>query len=214
MLYYEEVFQSIQGEGADTGEICVFVRLFGCPFRCSYCDQQQTKDKRKKANIDDLLTQIRRLSLPFNQRKVCITGGEPLMQEECMTLVYELCGNDYDVSIETSGCIAIEDTYMSRKYRYIMDIKCPSSNMSQNNKYDNLMYLTSKDEVIFVIADEKDYLFAKKVIEKYPTSARKVFSPMFKDNEPVIGYDLVEWIKRDRLNARVQVQLHKILKVK
>lgn len=215
MLYYDDVFYSIQGESTDVGSLCVFVRLWGCPVYCSYCDQPQPKSSKKKISIEGMVSLIRKTAIGCNN--VCITGGEPLIQRnDLIPLIYELISLDYKVSIETSGCVPIEQSIFNRNFKYVMDIKCPSSNVSSKNIYENIMYLQGKDELKFVIKDRKDYDFAKQVIKDYPTPAVKLFSPMFtSNNELTIGSDLVEWLKEDRMfNARVQIQMHKVLGVK
>lgn len=212
MLYYDEIFQSIQGEGSDAGLPCVFVRLYGCPVRCSYCDQPQPPSHRKRISIDNVIKKVNAFS---GIKYVCITGGEPLIHEDCMAIVFELLSNGYKVSIETSGCFPIELSGYRRSYKYVMDIKCPSSGVSHKNVYENLLHLQSNDEVKYVIADKKDYEFMKSVMKKYPTQASILVSPMFdKKNNPVIGKELVDWILKDNLNVRVSLQIHKFLDVK
>ena len=212
MLYYDEVFHSIQGEGTDAGRMCIFVRLFGCNIGCSYCDQPQTVKKNKhKISIENLLTLIRRENKGINY--VCITGGEPLLQEDVYILTYDLVAAGYEVSIETSGCVPIEEDSYNRSFKYVMDIKCPSSGVSSKNVLNNLLILKRKDEVKFVIKDRKDYDYAKKIILNYPTKAKFLFSPVFIDNKPIIGSKLINWIYDDKLNARVQIQMHKVLEV-
>lgn len=214
MLYYDEIFVSIQGESRDTGKPCIFVRLYGCPFRCSYCDQPQEKGKR--ISVERLVGKVFSLYKETKVREVCITGGEPLVQEEILPLVYELMDNDFRVSIETSGLIKIDRTPYIKSYRYIMDVKCPSSGMSGKNVYDNLLHLQRNDDVVFVISDRKDYEFMKRILKTYPTNAAVLVSPMFdKSGKPVIGSDLVKWILEDKLDkVRVQVQIHKMLDVR
>lgn len=213
ILYYQEVFSSIQGESTDAGLPCVFVRLFGCNVGCEYCDQPQKPCDRKKISTRNMLYKINRFGIPY----ICITGGEPMLQwDSVYPLVLELCSEGYKVSIETSGCIPIDSDPYLRSFKYIMDIKCPSSGVSYKNVFENLMNLQSQDEVKFVIADYNDYKFARKILNSYPTMAKILFSPCFnKDGEALVGDDLVDWILEDKLfNSRVQIQLHKILGVK
>lgn len=211
MLYYDEVFCSIQGESSDSGLPCVFVRLYGCPVGCSYCDQPQKADQRKRISIENLVNKV----IKFRDVKnVCITGGEPLIYQEALPLTWELMHLGYKVSIETSGCVPIEDLGYRRSFKYVMDIKCPSSGVSHKNIFENLLRLQLNDEVKFVIANREDYEYMKKVLKKFPTSASILVSPMFdKDQKAVIGKDLVEWILEDGLNVRVQLQIHKLLNV-
>lgn len=212
MLYYDEVFCSIQGESSDSGLPCIFIRLFGCPVGCVYCDQPQKIDQKKRVSVERIINMVLKYK---GVKYVCLTGGEPLIYEDSIPLVWELMHLGYRVSIETSGCVPIEDSVYRRSYKYVMDIKCPSSGVSEKNIFENLLHLQSNDEVKFVIADRKDYDYMKQVLKKYPTQASILVSPMFdKDQKAVIGEDLVDWIIEDRLNVRVQIQLHKIIGVK
>lgn len=212
MLYYHEIFASIQGESTDTGLPTIFIRLYGCPIKCSYCDQPQKPEDRHRASLATIMEAVKKFR---GLDRVCITGGEPLIQEDTMALVYELQYEGYKVSIETSGCFPVEDVGYKRSYKYIMDIKCPSSGVVRKNLYDNLLRLTPEDEVVFVIADRKDYDFMRHTLQKYPTLAKVLLSPMFNpEGKAVIGHELVEWVLADRLNnVRVQIQLHKCLGV-
>ena len=212
MLFYDEIFCSIQGESSDSGLPCVFVRLYGCPVGCSYCDQPQTIDQKKRISVGSIVDKIIKYK---GVKNVCITGGEPLIYKEVLPLAWELLSMDYKVSIETSGCVPIQDLGYRRSFKYVMDIKCPSSGVSEKNVFDNLILLQFNDEVKFVIANREDYEYMKMVLKKYPTSASILVSPMFdKNQKAVIGRELVDWIIEDRLNVRVQIQLHKVIGVK
>lgn len=212
MLYLQEIFCSVQGESSDSGLPCIFIRLFGCPVGCSYCDQPQSLKDKKRISVQNIINQVTKFK---GVKNVCITGGEPLIHEEVIPLTWELMHNGYKVSIETSGCVPIEDLGYKRSFKYVMDIKCPSSKVSHKNIFDNLLRLQFNDEVKFVIANREDYEYMKNVLSKYPTQASILVSPMFdKDQKAVIGKELVNWIIEDKLNVRVQVQLHKILCVK
>ena len=207
MLWVDEIFASIQGESSYVGYPTVFVRLFGCPVKCSYCDTVQKK--KNKMSLGRVVDEVRSYK---GIKYVCITGGEPLIQEEALPLVYELQGLGYNVSIETSGCVPIEESYYRRSYKYVMDIKCPSSEVSYKNVYDNLIRLQNNDEVKFVIADRKDYDFMKKTLKKYPTQAQILVSPMFDiEMKPIIGQQLVDWVLNDNLHCRFNFQVHKFL---
>lgn len=212
MLYLDEVFVSIQGESTDAGLPCVFVRLFGCNVKCTYCDQPQKACDMKRISVGNLIAKIKK----YKVKNVCITGGEPLIQPEVMSVVYELMGEDYTVSIETNGCVPIDPLGYRRHYKYVMDVKCPSSGVSDKNILTNLGNLLSIDEIKFVIADEEDYKYAKRILRTYPTSAKVLFSPMFNEKgEPVIGQQLIDWIIRDKLHyVRIQIQMHKVLNVR
>lgn len=213
LIFYQEIFSSIQGEGVDAGKPCTFVRLFGCNMKCSYCDQPQKPEEKIRTSVKKIVSQVIKLGVP----NVCITGGEPLIQwDSVYPLVLELTNLAFNVSIETNGCCPIEKDNYKRSYKYIMDVKCPSSGMKRYNILENLMNLQSKDEVVFVIKDKKDYNFAKSIIMSYPTSAVINMSPCFEGNTPSKGSrKLVDWILEDRMyNVRVSVQIHKFLQVK
>lgn len=209
----DEIFTSIQGESTDAGKLCTFLRLFGCNVGCTYCDQKQSSKNLKRMSYEKVLQEITRRRVP----NVCITGGEPLMQwGALLPLILELVSLNYNVSIETSGCYKIDIDNYVRKYKYVMDIKCPSSGVSDKNILDNLLALHSKDEVKFVISNRGDYDYALRVLRRYPTVATILFSPCFdEEGKPIIGQELINWMLKDHLNtARIQIQMHKILNVK
>ena len=214
MLYLDDIFVqvSIQGESTDAGLPCVLVRLFGCNVKCTYCDQSLKACNRKRVSVENLIQMIRKYRVPY----VCITGGEPLIQDDVYPVIYELVDEGYKVSIETNGCVPIDPCSYNRSYKYVMDIKCPSSGVSDKNILTNLGNLMPHDEVKFVIADEEDYKFAKRILRSYPTSAKILFSPMFDDKgKPMIGQKLIDWLLEDRFYyARVQIQMHKCIGVK
>ena len=212
MLYYDEIFASIQGESSDTGLPCIFIRLYGCPVGCSYCDQPQTPKQKKRISVENIINKV----LKFRGIKyVCITGGEPLIYKEAIPIAWELLHMGYKVSIETSGCVPLDELDYKRSFKYVMDIKCPSSGVAHKNIFDNLLKLQGHDEVKFVIGDRNDYDYMKKVLNKYPTSASILVSPMFdKNQKAVIGEELIDWILEDKLNVRVQLQIHKLLNCK
>ncbi len=212
-FFYEDLFVSIQGESTDAGRLCIFLRLWGCSVGCTYCDQKQIARNKKIGSVRTLVRDILNIS---NVPYVCITGGEPLEQKELLyLLVYELIYNGKEVSIETSGCVPIEEEPYQRSYKYVMDIKCPSSGVEDQNIFDNIFKLQKNDEVKFVIKDRTDYEYALEVLRIYPIPCQVLFSPVFdKNDHPVIGSELVQWLLDDNLiNARVSVQVHKILGV-
>lgn len=213
ILYLDEVFTSIQGESTDAGLPCVFVRLFGCNIGCSFCDQPQKPSNRTRISIANLVAKIMKYRIDY----VCITGGEPMLQWNALyPVILELVSLGKKVAIETSGCIPIEADPYNRSFKYVMDVKCPSSGVSHKNIYENLMNLQRKDEVKFVVSNRADYDFMKRIIKSYPTSAKILVSPCFTpDFKPMIGPELVEWLIRDGLyNVRVQIQMHKCLGVR
>lgn len=211
MLYYHEVFPSIQGESSSMGKPCVFIRLFGCNLRCVYCDQPQAPSDRKRISLENLVYKV----MQYRIEDVCITGGEPLLQDEIYPLIYELVSKNFKVSIETNGSVVIPEDPYARSFKYVMDVKSPSSKVSTKNILSNLTRLQRHDEVKFVIADRKDYDYAKNVLREYPTKASILFSPMFdRDMKQHVGQDLCNWLIEDRIHrARVQLQMHKIIGV-
>lgn len=213
MLSVVELVSSIQGEGKYTGYPTTFVRLHNCNLSCNWCDTKYSmKKRRKKMSLNTMINYISRMKNEY----VCITGGEPLLQDDCLPLVYELVDKYYKVNIETNGSIEIDSSY-KRSFSYTMDIKCPSSGMSKFNKYTNLENLQTVDEVKFVIADEDDYDFAKKVIGRYPTHASFIFSPLFREDikdTKDFSKLLSQMILEDKLRkVRLGLQIHKILGV-
>ena len=202
-----EIFSSLQGEGKYTGYPTTFIRLAGCPFSCSFCDTEYSKKEGKKMSIDRIMSQVNKL----NNRHICITGGEPLMQEETLSLVYELLSFSYNVSIETSGLVPIEKCGYSRTYNYCMDLKCPCSGMSDKNCFDNLKELRETDELKCVVKDLKDIDYISKVLKKYPTKAQIILSPL--DNDFEVCNLIIDVLKAGKIKGRLGIQLHKILKI-
>lgn len=216
ILLVDEIFASIQGESTLSGLPTLFIRFFGCDVGCSYCDQPQCKENVKKMSIGQIVGVVRRHGIP----NVCITGGEPLNQwGNVYALILELTYHGFNVSIETSGCKPIDKDYYNRSFKYIMDIKCPSSGVSDKNVLDNLFTLQQKDELKFVIADKRDYDYMKSILRKYPVACQNILvSPVISKKRgryfTTLGSDLVKWLLEDRLfNVRVQMQLHKFLGV-
>ena len=203
-LRITEVFYSLQGESLSVGAPTVFVRLTGCPLRCHYCDSAYAFHGGEKRTLQQLFEQIQ----SYNTRFICVTGGEPLAQPGCLDLLRLLCDQGYEVSLETSGALSIEgvDTRVSR----VVDLKTPDSGESDRNLYDNLHWLTPKDQIKFVICSERDYQWAKFKLDEYDLSAKAtvLFSPSF---EQIDSTSLAQWVLRDQLPVRMQLQLHKIL---
>ena len=198
-----EIFHSIQGESSRAGEPCVFVRLTGCNLRCSYCDTSYAYEHGRLMEIDEILERVS----GFRCNLVEVTGGEPLMQAETPLLISRLLDAGRRVLLETNGSIDI-DAVDARCVR-IVDIKCPSSGMSRHNYLRNLKKLRSHDELKFVIADRKDYEFARDLLATFPAGLCKInFSPVFGSIAP---RSLAEWILEDHLPVRLNIQLHKVI---
>jgi 7-carboxy-7-deazaguanine synthase len=203
-LRISEIFFSLQGEASRVGLPTVFVRLIGCPLRCVYCDTDYAFQGGEWLSIAAIIEQVQ----SYPTRHVTVTGGEPLAQKACHELLGALCDAGCDVSLETSGALDIAgvDIRVSR----IVDLKTPASGEAERNCWDNLSLLTPRDEVKFVLADEADYRWAKQILVKHRIHQRcpVLFSPVWGQVDPA---RLAEWILRDGLPVRMQMQLHKLL---
>lgn len=197
------IFRSIQGEGLMIGAPTVFVRTSGCPLRCTYCDTPQAFDKGEERSVEEILDEVRR----HKTRSVCLTGGEPLAQRDARKLVERLIEEDHLVVVETSGAIPLDEMPCDDNLSISMDIKCPSSGEEGRMVYGNIELLGPTDQLKFVISDNTDYEFAKKVIAEYKPRCEVIFTP-------VGGRDmkgLAEKVLKDGLNGRVLPQLHKLI---
>jgi len=204
-LKINEIFYSIQGESLYAGLPCVFVRLTGCNLRCRYCDTQHAFDAGSLMSIESIMEKM----AAYPCRLAEITGGEPLMQKAAPLLIVRLINAGYNVLLETNGSMDIR-TVDSRCIK-IMDVKCPGSGASDKNNYNNFKYLSSKDQIKYVITDATDYAFAKHTLRAHMPSNKSIpvlFSPVSGMMDPAL---LAEWILADGLNVRLQLQLHKIL---
>jgi 7-carboxy-7-deazaguanine synthase len=203
-LRITEIFYSLQGEASRVGLPTIFVRLTGCPLRCVWCDTEYSFTGGAAATIESVLAEVAQ----YPARQVCVTGGEPLSQKECLPLLSALCDAGYDVSLETSGALDISavDPRVSR----IMDLKAPDSGESDKNLWANLEFLNSRDEIKIVIASLADYEWARAVLgERQLTQCCPVlFSPA---QGQIEAADLARWILEDGLPIRFQLQLHKLL---
>jgi len=203
-LRVTEIFLSLQGEASRVGLPTVFVRLTGCPLRCGYCDTDYAFQGGEWYSVEGILEQVRR----HPTRHVTVTGGEPLAQKACHELLVALCDLGLDVSLETGG--ALDVSGVDARVARIVDVKTPGSGESGRNLWSNLSVLTPRDEVKFVLVDEADYLWARTVLAEHVIAARcpVLFSPAWGALEPAT---LAEWVLRDGLPVRLQVQLHKLL---
>jgi 7-carboxy-7-deazaguanine synthase len=203
-LKITEIFHSLQGEAQFVGMPTVFVRLTGCPLRCHYCDTAYAFHGGEWWTLSGILERVAQ----FGTRDVCVTGGEPLAQRACVTLLHELCERGYRVSLETSGALSVAgiDPRVSR----VVDVKTPGSGEEPRNLYPQLQDLNDLDQVKFVITSRADYEWSRALLAEQALAQRcgVLFSPAFGQVEP---RTLAEWILADRLPVRFQLQLHKLL---
>ena len=204
-LRITEIFYSLQGEARTVGLPTAFVRLTGCPLRCVYCDTAYAFSGGELYSIEHIAAQV----ASYNPRFVTVTGGEPLAQKPCIALLSMLCDNGYEVSLETSGALPIDD--VDARVVKVVDLKTPASGESGRNDYDNIALLGPRDQVKFVICGREDYEWARFKLDEYQLAGRVsdvLFSP---SHGEVSGRELAEWILKDNLPVRLQLQLHKYL---
>jgi 7-carboxy-7-deazaguanine synthase len=203
-LKLTEIFYSLQGEAQFVGLPTVFVRLTGCPLRCQYCDTAYAFHGGEWWNLPDILERVRQ----FGARDVCVTGGEPLAQRSCLTLLRELCDSGFRVSLETSGALKVSD--VDPRVSRVVDVKTPGSGEEPRNLYEQLQLLREPDQIKFVITSRADYEWSRAKLHDLQLAERcgVLFSPSYGQLEP---RELAEWILADRLAVRFQVQLHKVL---
>lgn len=204
-LRLTEIFYSLQGEARTAGLPTVFVRLTGCPLRCHYCDTAYAFTGGEIHHLDAILEQV----ASYRPRHICVTGGEPLAQPNCLKLLEQLCDAGYQVSLETSGALDVSgvDVRVSK----VVDLKTPGSGEVGRNLYANLDHLTPNDQIKFVICSREDYDWAVSKLIEYRLEQRAgevLFSP---SHGQVVPRELAEWIVADNLPVRFQFQLHKIL---
>ena len=201
-LKINEIYYSIQGESSYSGIPCIFIRLTYCNLRCSYCDTEYAFYNGEDMAISKILLKIKK----YPSKLVMITGGEPLLQKNCISLMERLLNKKYSVMLETSGSLKLKD--VPKSVIKIVDFKCPTSNMINKNDWTIIADIQKEDEIKFVIANKEDYDWSKKMIENY--SLNKIcpllFSPVY--NKIDIS-TLADWILEDGLNVKLQMQLHK-----
>ncbi len=203
-LRINEIFHSLQGEADAVGFRTVFVRLTGCPLRCQYCDTAYAFHSGEWQDIDAILDKVR----TYGTQHVCVTGGEPLAQPNCVKLLTRLCDEGFDVSLETSGALPIGD--VDPRVSRVVDVKTPGSLESARNRSENFGLLTPRDQLKFVICSREDFDWSKAYLREHalPERCQILFSPSYTQISPT---SLAEWILADRLPVRFQLQLHKIL---
>lgn len=203
-LRITEIFFSLQGETRLMGLPTVFVRLTGCPLRCTYCDTAYAFSGGQSKTLAEILHQVAQ----YKTRYVTMTGGEPLAQRNCLPLLKALCDAGYQVSLETSG--ALDISAVDARVMRVVDIKTPASGEVDKNRWENLAILTPQDEIKFVLCDENDYEWACQILAQYHLADQcpVLFSPAQGDLDPT---QLADWILRDGLPVRFQLQLHKLL---
>jgi len=203
-LRVSEIFYSLQGETSRVGLPTVFIRLTGCPLRCVYCDTAYAFTGGKNMSLANILQQV----AEYRPDYVTVTGGEPLAQKNCLPLLTALCDAGYQVSLETGG--ALDISAVDARVMRVVDIKTPASGEVEKNRWENLPLLTMHDEIKFVLCDEGDYQWARQIMQQYRLAEKcmVLFSPVHGGMDAT---RLAEWILRDRLPVRLQLQLHKIL---
>lgn len=199
------MFLSIQGEANSIGFPTVFVRLTGCPLRCHYCDSEYAFYGGEKVTIDEIVDKV----MAYGVSHVCVTGGEPLAQPNCLELLKRLCDKECKVSLETSGAMSVAgvDSRVSK----VLDLKTPASGEVARNDYSNIPLLTKHDQVKFVICDREDYEWSLFKVDEHSLNSKVdniFFSPSY---EQLSAQELAEWILADKAAVRLQTQLHKAL---
>lgn len=203
-LRITEIFFSLQGETKTVGLPTVFVRLTGCPLRCQYCDTAYAFSGGQMLDLDTIVAEVKK----YRTQHVTVSGGEPLAQKACPELLRRLCDEGYEVSLETSGAMSVAD--IDERVVKVIDLKTPGSLEVTRNDWSNLDHILPHDQVKFVICDEKDYEWSKQQLIEHQLDKRchVLFSP---SHEQVEAKNLAEWILRDQLPVRMQIQLHKYL---
>jgi len=198
-----EMFFSIQGESTWSGFSSFFIRCSGCNLDCSYCDTKYAKVIKKEIKISEIISKLEK----FKFHHITLTGGEPLLQENIYFLIEKLGEKNYKVLVETNGSLSIEKLSTYPFVKIVMDIKCPNSRMQKFNLWENLVFLREKDEIKFVILDKVDYEWAKNIINSKNINCIINFSPVWETDFKKLS----EWILKDQLSVRLNLQIHKFI---
>lgn len=199
-----EIFTSIQGESSHAGMPCTFIRMSGCNLRCSYCDTKYAYDEGVELSEGDIINEVNLIGVNL----VAITGGEPLLQEGTLHLMERLLNEGHKVLVETNGTMSIKD--VDTRTFIVLDLKTPGSGMSEGTDFSNFDYIKPTDEIKFVITNRADYDWARKIIKEHNLKSKChiLFSPAFGIMEPEL---LIKWMLEDRLDARLNLQMHKYI---
>lgn len=202
-FYLTEIFGSVQGETSYTGLLTTFIRFSGCNLRCTWCDTPYSFSRGTPYTQEEVVSAVKQNALPY----VCVTGGEPLLQQNALPLMSHLCDLGYKVSLETGGSLSTKE--VDSRVKVILDIKCPGSGMEKKNHFENLTLLKALDEVKFVVKDREDFLYALDICKRYNLFSRlhePLFSPVFDVLDPK---ELVGWILEEKQPIRLNLQVHK-----
>lgn len=198
-----EIFYSLQGEGRWTGLPNIFFRTTGCNLRCDYCDTKYAYSQGKELSFNEIFEKIQQ----YKCKKICLTGGEPLLQKDSNQLIDLLIQKNYQISLETNGSINIEQLRNNKNLLISLDIKCPSSNMKDKMIFENIDFLECKDQLKFVIKNREDFLYSKKIIDDFKPKCPVFFQPLWGSNYK----RLARWILDENLCVRLGLQIHKII---
>lgn len=198
-----EIFYSIQGEGQWTGLPNIFIRTTGCNLRCSFCDTKYAYENGREIQIKQIIEEIKK----FPCKKICITGGEPLIQKDTFKLIETLLEEKFFICLETNGSKLLEKLPKNSSLIISLDVKCPSSKMNHQMKLENIKKLQKKDQIKFIIRDLNDYIYAKKITNDFKPNCLIYYQPVWGTNPKY----LAEWIKNDGLNVSLGLQIHKII---
>ncbi|MDY6820942.1 MAG: radical SAM protein [Deferribacterota bacterium] len=209
-IYISEIFTSHQGEGILIGELMFFIRLSGCNLSCLWCDTKYANKEGKLLYIEEIVNKLKEVEWQKG-RWICITGGEPLMQDNTYLLIKQLLELGYSILLETNGSYSIKNLINIDNLLISMDIKCPSSGEENNNRFSNINLLRVKDQLKFVINDERDFYYSQNIINKYNPRCSVIFQPQISYKSPAEFKWLFEKCKKEKIYAKIILQQHKIV---